>query len=65
MEHDVEALMNSRPQAFGLVVRAHDGRLFFITDEQAEKAQIRETGLYVAYLATQRRTLASSSPPST
>ncbi|BCZ81772.1 hypothetical protein PTKU64_54470 [Paraburkholderia terrae] len=52
MKEDVEALIKANPDPSGLVVRAQDGRLFFITNEQAEKAEIPETGLYVAYLAS-------------
>jgi hypothetical protein len=48
---DVPKLMSSSKGPKGVTVQAADGRLFFLTDAEAERAAIPANRLYLAYRA--------------
>lgn len=55
---EIEKLIKSCDQPRGVTVQASDGRLFFLTDEEAERALIPPSTLYDAFrlVSQQRRT---------
>jgi hypothetical protein len=48
---DVTKLMSSSKGPTGVTVQAADGRLFFLTDAEAERTAISTNKLYIAYRA--------------
>jgi hypothetical protein len=50
---DAEKIIQSSKLPKGVVTKSSDGRLFFLTNEEAASRQIKHPKLYLAYLATQ------------
>ena len=54
---DIDQMIKSSVQPTGVTVQAADGRVFFLSDEEAHRTAIPRNTLYFAYLLiTQHRT---------
>lgn len=51
---NLEETLKFSAEPTGIVVHGSDGRMYFLTDEQARDAELSNTGLYEAFRAASR-----------
>ena len=48
---DIQKIISTSKEPQGVVVQASDGRMFFLTNQEAKRTAIQSTKLYSAYLS--------------